>query len=78
MSKSGYIEELEKVLLNQIEMLNEEGILDDPDEVKAAVEKSKAISSLVSNFTDIQRMKIEAVKVAIQGDGLYDKYIGIE
>lgn len=78
MSKSGYIEELEKVLLNQIEMLNEEGILDDPDEVKSAVEKSKAISSLVSNFTDIQRMKIEAVKVAIQGNGLYDKYIGIE
>lgn len=76
--KMSKITELENVLLNQIELLNEEGILDNPEEAKIVIEKSKAISDLTRNFTDIQRMKLEVVKVAMSENGLYDQYLGIE
>lgn len=76
--KMSKITELENVLLNQIEMLNEEGILDNPEEAKIVIEKSKAISDLTRNFTDIQRMKLEVVKVAMSENGIYDQYLGIE
>lgn len=76
--KMSRIEELENVLLNQIEMLNDDSILTDPDEARTAIDKSKAISDLTRNFTEIQRMKLEVVKVAMQDNGSYDKYLGIE
>ncbi len=78
MKKMSKITELENVLLNQIELLNEEGLLDNPEEAKIVIEKSKAISDLTRNFTDIQRTKLEVVKVAISENGLYDQYLGIE
>ena len=73
------IKELEDVLLNQIEMLNDESILTDKETAMLQIEKSKAISDLTKNYTEIQKTKLDIVKVASHdGSGYYDKYLGIE
>lgn len=73
------IKELEDVLLNQIEMLNDESILTDKEAAMLQIEKSKAISDLTKNYTEIQKTKLDIVKVALHdGSGYYDKYLGIE
>lgn len=71
-------EELEKVLLNQIETLNEEGIFDKKEEAKMLIDKSKAISDLVTSFTDIQRLKLDFVKTACKTNGIYDNFLRLE
>ena len=70
--------ELENVLLNQIEMLNDESILTEKESATIAIEKSKAISDLTGNFTELQKVKLDIVKTARQERGVYDKYLGIE
>ena len=71
-------DELENVLLNQIEMLNDESILTDKESATIAIEKSKAISDLTGNFTELQKVKLDIVKTAMKERGVYDKYLGIE
>lgn len=71
-------DELENVLLNQIEMLNDESILTDKESATIAIEKSKAISDLTGNFTELQKVKLDIVKTARKEQGVYDKYLGIE
>ena len=71
-------DELENVLLNQIEMLNDESILTDKESATIAIEKSKAISDLTGNFTELQKVKLDIVKTAMKEQGVYDKYLGIE
>lgn len=76
--KKTRFEELENVLLNQIELLNDESILTDKESATIAIEKSKAISDLTENFTELQKVKLDIVKTAIKENGFYDKYLGIE
>lgn len=76
--KKTRFEELELVLLNQIEMLNDESILTDKESATIAIEKSKAISDLTGNFTELQKVKLDIVKTAIKEKGIYDKYLGLE
>lgn len=76
--KKTRFEELELVLLNQIEMLNDESILIDKESATIAIEKSKAISALAGNFTELQKTKLDIVKTAMQDRGVYDKYLGLE
>ena len=71
-------DELENVLLNQIEMLNDESIYTDKESATIAIEKSKAISDLTGNFTELQKVKLDIVKTAMKEKGIYDKYLGIE
>ena len=76
--KKTRFEELELVLLNQIEMLDDESILIDKESATIAIEKSKAISALAGNFTELQKTKLDIVKTAMQDRGVYDKYLGLE
>lgn len=78
MAENSRIKELENVLLDQIEKLNDDSIFDDEEKAKIMIEKSKAISELSKNFTDIQRMKLEVVRHAENNGTLYTKYLGIE
>lgn len=71
-------DELENVLLNQIEMLNDESILTDKESATIAIEKSKAISDLTGNFTELQKVKLDIVKTAMKEKGVYNKYLGLE
>ena len=71
-------DELENVLLNQIEMMNDESILTDEESATIAIKKSKAISDLTGNFTELQKVKLDIVKTARKEQGVYDKYLGIE
>ena len=76
--KKTRFEELELVLLNQIEMLNDESILTEKESAEIAIEKSKAISALAGNFTELQKTKLDIVKTAMKDRGVYDKYLGLE
>lgn len=76
--KKTRFEELEFVLLNQIEMLNDESILTDKESATIAIEKSKAISDLTGNFTELQKVKLDIVKTTMKNSGVYDKYLGLE
>ena len=78
MAANSRIKELENVLLDQIEKLNDDSIFDDEEKAKIMIEKSKAISDLSRNFTEIQRMKLEVVKHAETHGTVYTKYLGIE
>mgnify|MGYP007101837787 CR=1 FL=1 len=79
------IQELENLLLDQIEKLNQDDVLNKPDELQGLLDRSKAITELTDSLLDVQRLKIdtqrvkiEAVKVAKDQQGLgYDKYLGI-
>ena len=72
------IKELENVLLDQIEKLNDDSIFEEEERAKIMIEKSKAISELSKNFTDIQRIKLEVVRQAENSGTSYTKYLGIE
>lgn len=69
--------ELESVLLDQIEMLNDNSIGEDPEQTKAMVERSKAISELTKNVCEINRLKLDVVKQLNENGGLYEEYLGI-
>lgn len=78
--------ELEDVLLNQIEMLNDDSLLENPEKAKLAIEKSKSIAELTNSFIGVRgsvqaetRLKLDAVKIAMDADGYrYSKFLGIE
>ncbi len=80
------IEELEATLLDQIEKLNQDDIMDKPEEADRLIARSKAMSDLTDNIIEIQkvkidaqRVKIEAVKIVQDACGLgYENYLGIE
>lgn len=74
----GKIFELESVLLDQIEKLNDDSIAEDVENAKIIIDKSKAISDLASNYTEVQRLKLDVVKHLENNGGLYEKYLGIE
>lgn len=77
-TKKNRLMELENVLLDQIEKLNDDSIANDTEQAKTMIEKSKAISELSRNFTEIQRLKLDVVKHAENNGTLYTKYLGIE
>ena len=81
------LEQLENNIVDQVQKLNDDSIMSDPEQVKNLIDRSKSMSELTNSFIEIQktkleaeRVKIEAVKVASnQGFGLkYEKYLGIE
>lgn len=78
MAGNSKVKELENVLLDQIEKLNDDSLFEDEGKAKLIIEKSKAISDLSRNFTEIQRMKLEVVRHAENNGTLYTKYLGIE
>ena len=75
---NNYIQQLETVLLDQIQKLNDDSIQSTDEETKKLYERSNAISNLAKNFSELQRTKLDIVKLAIQGEGLYDNVLGIE
>lgn len=77
MAKNNF-SELENVLLDQIEKLNDDSICEDIEQAKIMVERSKAISELSRNFTEIQKTKLDIVRHAENNGNLYSKYLGIE
>lgn len=78
MSDTGkMINELERVLLDQIEKLNDDSTAEDEGEAKMMIEKSKAISDMAGKFTEIQRLKFEVVKHADNNGTLYTGFLGI-
>lgn len=77
MAKNNF-SELENVLLDQIEKLNDDSICEDIEQAKVLVERSKAISELSRNFTEIQKTKLDIVRHAEINGNLYTKYLGIE
>lgn len=72
------LSELESVLLDQIEKLNDDSIAEDEVEAKTLVERSKAMSELAGKFIDMNRLKLDIVKVGSDNGGLYNKFLGIE
>lgn len=78
MGENSRVKELENVLLNQIEKLNDDSIFDTEEKAKLMFEKSRAISDLSRNFTDIQRIKLEVVQYAENNKTLYTNYLGID
>lgn len=80
------IDELETTLLDQIEKLNQDDVMTNPEEADRLIARSKAMSDLTDNIIEIQKVKIdaqrvriEAVKVAQDACGLgYENYLGIE
>jgi hypothetical protein len=72
------LEELEKVLLNQIEMLDDETSFKDVEEAKLAVEKTRAISDLTANYIGIQQLKLNIVKELNHSGSIYEDYLGVK
>jgi uncharacterized protein YkvS len=76
--KVSRIAELENVLLDQIEKLNDDSIMEEPEKAKALIERSQAMSSLSKNIVEIQQLKLNVIKACEHNGGIYDKYLGIE
>lgn len=72
------INELERVLLDQIEKLNDDSLANTPEEARAVIEKSKAMSALASNVMQINHFKLEAVKEFGRNGDAYATYLGLE
>lgn len=77
MGKKNIFTELEDVLLNQIETLADDSLFEDKEKAEILINKSKAISELSKNFTELQQTKLEIAKEGSRC-GLYDKFLGIE
>lgn len=77
MGKKNLFTELEDVLLNQIETLADDSLFEDKEKAEILINKSKAISELSKNFTELQQTKLAIAKEASRC-GLYDKFLGIE
>lgn len=71
------LEEIEKTLIDQLEKLNDDSLFNDAEEAKKVVERSKAMSELSKNLVEINRLKLDAVRIAVNSDGIYDDYLGI-
>lgn len=70
--------QLEEVLMDQIQKLNDDSIFEKEEEAKIIIDKSKAISDLVKNYTELQNTKINIVRTVENNGGLYEGYLGIE
>ena len=77
MGKKNIFTELEDVLLNQIETLADDSLFEDKEKAEILINKSKAISELSKNFTELQQTKLAIAKEGSKC-GLYDKFLGIE
>ena len=77
MGKKNIFTELEDVLLNQIETLADDSLFEDKEKAEILINKSKAISELSKNFTELQQTKSAIAKEGSRC-GLYDKFLGIE
>lgn len=78
MTKKMSVKELEDVLLDQIEKLNDDSIMDDPEKAKILIDKSKSMTDLTNAYIGVQRMKLDVVKELNKGGNLYENYLGIE
>lgn len=58
MGKKNIFTELEDVLLNQIETLADDSLFEDKEKAEILINKSKAISELSKNFTELQQTKL--------------------
>lgn len=72
------LDELENTLLDQIEKLNDDSLVDDPDKARLMIEKSKVMSDLAGRVTEMNRLKLDVYKEANQNGGIYEKFLGIE
>lgn len=72
------ISELEKVLLDQIEKLNDDSLAEEPELAEIMINKSKAMSDLAGQVIAINRLRLDVVKQVNDNGGLYEKYLGIE
>ncbi|MBP3773438.1 MAG: hypothetical protein J6I53_12265 [Treponema sp.] len=50
MAKKMSVKELEDVLLDQIEKLNDDSIMDDPEKAKILIDKSKSMTDLTNAY----------------------------
>ena len=71
-------QELENVLLDQIEKLNDDSVMDDPEKAKILIERSQSMANLTNAYIGVNRMKLDIVKELNKGGTLYEKYLGIE
>ena len=74
------INELEKVLMDQIEKLNDDSIGEDAEQTRLIVDRSKAMSDLTNNIMAVNRFKLDVVKQLSESGTIpaYEKYLGIE
>lgn len=72
------ITELEKVLLDQIEKLNDDSIMEQPEQAKMLIDRSNSISNLANSFISVQKTKLDVVKELNKNGGLYESYLGIK
>ena len=72
------IQELETTLLDQIEKLNDDTVLEDPEKAKTLCERSKCIADLTEAYIGVNRMKLDVVKELNRNGGLYEDYLGLE
>lgn len=76
---SNRIQELENVLLDQIEKLSDDSLFENKETANVVLEKSKAISSLSSNFVELQQLKLNIVKtVSNSKSDSFNSFLGIE
>ena len=78
MARQMKVQELENVLLDQIEKLNDDSVMDDPEKAKILIERSQSIANLTNAYIGVNRMKLDVVKELNKGGTLYEKYLGIE
>lgn len=72
------LKELENVLLDQIEKLNDDSIAEEEEDTKMLVDRSRAISELADNVLQLNRLKVDVVKISEDSNGFYNKYLGVE
>ena len=73
-------DELEKVLLDQIEKLNDDSVMDEPEKARILVERSRYMSDLANSFIELNRLKLDIVKEMSRNRGseIYANYLGVE
>ncbi len=71
------LDELERVLLDQIETLNDNSLFDNEEEARIVVEKSRAISKLVADYVNIQQLKLNIVKELNKNGTAYEQFLGV-
>lgn len=71
------LDELERVLLDQIETLNDNSLFDNEEEARIVVEKSRAISKLAADYVNIQQLKLNIVKELNKNGTAYEQFLGV-
>ena len=78
MANRNRVHELEQTLLDQIEKLNQDDVMSEPEKAQQMIERSKAMADLANAYIGINRMKLDVVKELNKGGTVYEKYLGIE